>query len=324
MTQQSDPNHRTRDEVRLLSVELGVALNLNRILVPLNGDPEAEQILPYASMLADWFSGEITLLHCLPATHPARGGRPGQVQYPDAPHDRGTALASAYLEEIVSRLGPLGVKSRWGIATGRAATMITSRSVTSSSGIIAVGTTARSRYHRLFFTGLLDDLWKLTAVPLLIVNADLEAAEEALPQAPTKVIVPSGNGNVESAISMASAIAGASRSEVTIALSASSVNEGGSEQLNMFSSAGIKVEIARAELKLTEHLHSIQAANPGSWIVIESKMRSGFVRSLFGSNADKCVRDASGPVLVVPNQEVSHRKLLSTHGGMRNLSSAEQ
>ena len=323
MTQQSDPNHRTRDEVRRLSVELGLKLNLNRILVPLNGDPEAEQILPYASMLADWFSGEITLFHYLPATHPARGARPGQVQYPDAPHDRGTALASAYLEEIVSRLGPLGVKSRWGIATGRAATMITSRSVTSSSGIIAVGTTARSRYHRLFSTGLLDDLWKLSAVPLLIVNPNSEAAKEVLPQAPTKVIVPSGSGNIDSAISMANAIAGASRSEVTIALSGSSADEEESEQLNAFSRAGIKAEIARSDLKPTEHLHSIQAANPGSWIVIESKMRSGFVRSLFGSNGDKCVRDASGPVLVVPNQEVSHRKFLSTHDGIRNRPSSE-
>ena len=37
------------------------------------------------------------MLNTLPSTHPARGARPGQVQYPDAPHDRGTALAAAYL-----------------------------------------------------------------------------------------------------------------------------------------------------------------------------------------------------------------------------------
>ncbi|GIT19850.1 MAG: hypothetical protein CM1200mP39_26560 [Dehalococcoidia bacterium] len=124
-------------------------MNLNRVLVPQNGSPHSERILPFATMFAEWFSGEITLFHSLPATHPTRGARPRQVHYPDAPHDRGTILPSAYLEEVVSRLGPHGINCRWGIATGDTATMITSRATTSSFGIIAIATTARSRFHLL-------------------------------------------------------------------------------------------------------------------------------------------------------------------------------
>ena len=97
MAQQSELNKGTQDEIRREAVDRGNALNLNRILVPLNGSRKSEHILPFASMVADWFSGEITLFHSLPPTHPARGARPGQVHYPDAPHDRGTALAMAYL-----------------------------------------------------------------------------------------------------------------------------------------------------------------------------------------------------------------------------------
>ena len=170
MTQQIDTTSRTQDEIRRLAVGRGHSLNLDRVLVPLTGSLRSEQILPFASMLADWFAGEITLFHSLPPTHPARGARPGQVHYPDAPHDRGTALATAYLEEVVSRLSPHGVRSRWGIATGPPAKMISSRSATSSLGLVAIATAARSRPHRFFSHGLLDDLWRTTSVPLLIVN----------------------------------------------------------------------------------------------------------------------------------------------------------
>ena len=90
--QQLDRNPRTQDQIRRDAVDRGNVLDLNRILVPLDGAYKSEQILPFASMIADWFSGEITLFHSLPSTHPARGARPGQVQYPDAPHDRGTGL----------------------------------------------------------------------------------------------------------------------------------------------------------------------------------------------------------------------------------------
>ena len=160
MSQHTDSIQLTHEDIRRDSINRGNSLNLNRVLVPLNGSQHSEQILPFATMFAEWFAGEITLFHSLPPTHPTRGARPRQVHYPDAPHDRGTILASAYLEEVVSRLGPHGIRCRWGLATGDAATMITSRATTSSFGIIAIATTARSRVHRLVKPGLLDKLWK--------------------------------------------------------------------------------------------------------------------------------------------------------------------
>lgn len=327
MTQQSELNMQTLDETRRQAVARGDALNLNRILVPLSGSHRSEQILPFASMIADWFSGEMTLFHSLPSTHPARGARPGQVHYPDAPHDRGTALAVAYLEEVVSRLGPHGVKSRWGVATGHAALMITSRSATSSFGIVALAAIPRSRSRRLFSPGLLDQLWKTTAVPLLIVNPRNVSLNGAPPRAPKSLIVPGGRRTTDSATAMVSALAGASRAVIKLILPAagSGANSAATEEnkiLDVLAEDGVVVEIENAKGKLAPQLHSIQAANPGSWIVIGSKMRSGLNRSVFGSVADILARVSTGPVVIVPDPGVMRRRMRSAHDATHDLANS--
>ena len=323
MTQQIESASQTLDNVRRLAVGRGDMLNLNRILVPLNGFRRSEQILPFASMLADWFSGEITLFHSLPSTHPARGARPGQVQYPDAPHDRGTSLAAAYLEEVVSRLGPHGVKSRWGIATGDAVSMIASRSATSSFGMVAVATTARSRPHRFVSRGLLEGLWRTTAVPLLIVNPLHANLNGLQPIPPKELIVPCSRGVADSALPIASAIAGASRSTIKIVLSKSnSTVEIQDRLINMFSNDNVEIEIIHGENKMIRQVHDLQTDNQGSWVVIGSEMRSGIARSILGSTSDMLVREAIGPIVVVPDPKVMRLRKQSAHEATRNLASS--
>lgn len=323
MTQQIESASQTLNNVRRLAVGRGDVLNLNRILVPLNGFRRSEQILPFASMLADWFSGEITLFHSLPSTHPARGARPGQVQYPDAPHDRGTSLAAAYLEEVVSRLGPHGVKSRWGVATGDAVSMIASRSATSSFGMVAVATTARSRPHRFVSRGLLEGLWRTTAVPLLIVNPLHANLNSLQPIPPKELIVPCSRGAADSALPIASAIAGASRSTIKIVLSKSnSTGEIQDQLINMFSNDNVEIEIIHGENKMVRQVHDLQTDNQGSWIVTGSEMRSGIARSILGSTSDMLVREAIGPIVVVPDPKVMRLRKQSAHEATRNLASS--
>ncbi len=325
--QQSEQNTRTLDEIRRQAVGRGDVLNLNRVLVPLNGDFRSEQILPFASMIADWFSGELTLFHSLPATHPARGARPGQVQYPDAPHDRGTALAAAYLEEVVSRLGPHAVKSRWGIATGDAAAMITSRSATSLFGIIAIAAVPRSRVQRLLSLGLLDKLWKATAAPLLIVNPHNVSLNGAPPRAPKSLILPGGRSNIESVMAIASALAGASRTLIKLVLPAAKSNtvsgaEIENKILEYFSVDSVNVEVEYAKGNLVKHVHSLQVADPGSWIITGSKMRSGFRRSILGSAADRLARGAVGPIIIVPDPKVMRRRMQLAHDATHDLAAS--
>ncbi|MDA0596599.1 MAG: universal stress protein [Chloroflexi bacterium] len=323
MIQHTDSTSRTQNEIRRLAVGRGVALNLDRILVPLNGYRRSEQILPFSSMLAEWFEGETTLFHTLPPTHPARGARPGQVQYPDAPHDRGASLASAYLEEVVSRLGPHGVKSRWGIATGDPAPMISSRSATSSFGMVAIAATARSRPHRFFSPGLLDHLWRTTSVPLLIVNPLHATLNGEPPQPPKTIIVPCTRSAVDSALPFVSAIAGASRSTVRVVLTKSaSSGEMEDELINKFTNDEVHVEIQHVADNLVQQVLGLQSENTGSWIVSGSRMRSGLTRSMFGSFADSIARDATGPVVVVPDAKVMRQRERAAHELTRDLPSS--
>ena len=320
MSQQPETKPRTEDEVRRLAVDRGHALSLNRILVPLDGRRASEQILPFASMIAEWFSGEMTLFHSLPPTHPARGARPGQVQYPDAPHDRGTSLAAAYLEEVFSRLGPHGVKARWGLATGHPAPMIASRSTASSFGIVALARSPRTRTVRLFAPGLLEELWKSTAVPLLIVNPFQISLNGTTPHPPKSLIYPYQAGGMDSATPLISALAGASRSSVTIVTSTSRRDQQGEKALiSAFEADGISTETEHSEDDVTEHIRSLQGDNPGSWIVVGSKMRSGLRRSIFGSVADRLARDATGPMIVVPDKDVRERRLKDARKATREL-----
>ncbi len=323
MTQQQDSMPRTQDESRRSAVDRGRAMNMDRILVPLNGYRRSEQILPYASMLADWFNGEITLFHSLPSTHPARGARPGQVHYPDAPHDRGAALAAAYLEEVVSRLGPHGVKSRWGIATGEVATMITSRSATSSFGIVAIATAVRSRAHRFISAGLLDDLWKTTSVPLLIVNPHHVTLNGEPPVAPKTMIVPCTQGTSDAALPVASALAGASKSNVKIILAKSALTGEIEDRLiNFFTADGVRVEIENGSKNFVGQVLKNQAENKGSWVIVGSKMRSGLRRTILGSVADMLAREAIGPIIVAPDPKVMSQRKRSAHDATRDLASS--
>ncbi len=320
MSQYKNATEQTSRDARSDSVNRGSSLNLNRVLVPLNGSQDSEQILPFATMFAEWFSGEITLFHSLPPTHPARGARPQQVHYPDAPHDRGAILASAYLEEVVSRLNPHGISCRWGIATGDAATMITSRATTSGFGMIAIATTARSKAHRLVSPGLLDKLWKTTTAPLLIINPHHKEFMTEPVKAPQTLIIPRNHRGSDSVLPIASAMAGASRSSIKIVEKKSKASrKDESEILNYFSTKGINAEIVQVDGNFTKKIHKIQADDPGSWILVGSRMRSGIRRSILGSISDKLARKAVGPVVVVADSKVIKQRTRASHKATKAL-----
>ena len=242
------------------------------------------------------------------------------MHYPDAPHDRGTILASAYLEEVVSRLGPHGISCRWGLATGDAATMITSRATTSSFGIIAIATTARSRVHRLIKPGLLDQLWKTTAAPLLIVNTHHENLNSDARKTPKTLIIPRHHRSSDSVLPIASAMAGASRSSIKIVEKKSRTNsKNESEIFNYFSSRGIDAEIVQVDGNFTRQIHKLQADDPGSWILVGSKMRSGIRRTILGSIADRLAREAVGPIVIVADSKVTKQRTNASHKATKAL-----
>ena len=125
---------------------------------------------------------------------------------------------------------------------------------------------------------------------------------------------------MDSATPLISALAGASRSSVTIVTSTSRRDQQGEKALiSAFEADGISTETEHSEDNVTEHIRSLQGDKPGSWIVVGSKMRSGFRRSIFGSVADRLARDATGPMIVVPDKDVRERRLKDARKATREL-----
>ena len=194
------------------------------------------------------------------------------------------------------------------------------RSASSSFGLVAIARSPRTRALRVFAPGLLEELWRLTVSPLLIVNPIQVSLNGTTPHSPESIIFPYDIGATKSAIPLASALAGASRSSVTIVVSASSTNpEVENELLSAFEADGIAVDIDRAEENLVEHVHILQVEREGSWIIAGSKMRSGISRSILGSTADKLARDATGPMIVVPDGKVKKQRFKTAKSSTREM-----
>ena len=98
--------------------------------------------------------------------------RSGNVSYPDEQHDRGEILAKSYLEAIIDTIAPQGIKARWGISTGSESEMIISRTESNSIGVIAIATKLKSKIRRVFLNNLLNELFRKTNVPVLVINTN--------------------------------------------------------------------------------------------------------------------------------------------------------
>ena len=118
-------------------------------------------------------------------------------------------------------------------------------------------------------------------------------------------------------------VAGASRSSVKIVLPKSISTDGTEDQIiSMFANDGINVEIIPGEKNMIDQVRKLQTDNPGSWSIVGSKMRSGLLRSVFGSTADTLAREAVGPIVVVPDPSVMRQRKRSAQEATRNMASS--
>ena len=299
-----------------------------RILVPLDGRERAERVLPLALRVAKWFDAELTLFHVLSPMRtvlagsgvPAAGPQPaGGIQYPDELHDRGLSLGSAYLDQVVARLNERGVQARTGIVAGAAANMIAARATAGRLGLIAMTTTARPPFLRLFRRGTLRGVWPLAPVPLLVLGDNFILGEHARALNPGGLVVPlDGSRAAEWGLLYARRVAQAAGLPVTLLRSIyrppfAGLDSSGpgpaaggdaerylSERAEDLRSHGIEVD---TRLSYSDPAHALadeQRGDPSRMVVMASRMRRGWQRALLGSGADEVIRASRGSVMVIP------------------------
>ena len=287
-------------------------LDLSRVLVPLDGFPAGEFALSYASVFAECFGSNILLFHVLPPAHPVHQVRGAPVRYPNALRDRGAILANSYLQQVAAKLQPFGINAQWSVATGNTAELISMRSVIGGFGLIVLAVKMQSRKHRRPIAKLAVEVWQSTAVPVLLVDPDVSANDESFGEQPGRLLVPlHPRDRGREALDMAEAIATRSGAPVTIVCSRPPRGE---------TPRHIEAQVSRMlELDLDTDLHvssedilptldRLQEEHQGSWIVIKSKMGSGFSRPFNASGTDQVVRYARGPVLAIPSESIARKR----------------
>jgi len=276
--------------------EMILNLNLDRILLPLDGSLESEISIPYAAMLSRWFSGEIMLLHVLPENPIAAVERSGNVSYPDEQHDRGEILAKSYLEAIIDTIAPQGIKARWGISTGSESEMIISRTESNSIGVIAIATKLKSKIRRVFFNNLLNELFRKTNVPVLVINTD-NIDVKILKPSPPKVIISQVNKSIsDENINRIIAICVGSKAKLIFISKKNKKSENflPSKLMNL-------VEKNEIEYEINYEINKINKLSDDFWTISTLSKYSGINRIIHDSFSFETLKKSKTPTIILPN-----------------------
>jgi nucleotide-binding universal stress UspA family protein len=142
----------------------------HRVLVPLDGSPLAEAVLPFVSRLARPLGLEIALLRVVPMVTPkiVQGGTRPIIL------DQGERLreeAEAYLRGVAAGLAADGFPVSTTVRTGEAAPEIVAGARECQADLIGMMTHGRTGLGRLFFGSVAEAVLRHAAVPVFVVRA---------------------------------------------------------------------------------------------------------------------------------------------------------
>ena len=140
----------------------------NRILVPLDGSPVAEAVLPQAEMLAKCSDAEIVLLSVV--VYPS-------VDYyiPDpamaiSVHMEQQNASKKYLWHVADELRAQGLHVRTELCEGPVAEAILDYADSTQSDLIAMSTHGRSGFGRFLLGSVAEKVVRSAKVPVLLVR----------------------------------------------------------------------------------------------------------------------------------------------------------
>ena len=140
---------------------------ITRIMVPLDGSPLAESVLPYVEELAQKMSLDVLLVQVVRPLHLF-----WMDHYPAGvaeEHEAVESHAKAYLGEIAARLAGGGLNVQWQLLVGHPATTIIELARETPHDIIAVATHGRSGISRWAMGSVAEALIRSTGDPVMVV-----------------------------------------------------------------------------------------------------------------------------------------------------------
>ena len=144
--------------------------HINRVLLPLDGTNEGEQMLPYALAMAELCDAELVLLHVAFSPLPLVLSAVGPVPIAN---DYTSTEESSYLERILGSMPPT-VRARAAIGSGtRPGDAILEDAARENVDLIAMATHGRSGWARVAYGSIAEHVLRHADVPVLMKRVNL-------------------------------------------------------------------------------------------------------------------------------------------------------
>jgi nucleotide-binding universal stress UspA family protein len=276
-----------------------------RILVPLDDSPEASVALPYAAALATPGT-EIVLLTVVPSATDADAARAG-------------------LETAAQRLRVAGQTVRTEVVTGDPARCIVDMAADLRAEMIVIASHGRGAFGRLIYGSVADQVGRESPVPVMVVRF---RQVQPGPVGVTRLVVPlDGSSRAEAALPVATTISRRLGTPILLVrvvdpadLMPPAVGVGEAIPFEIYDEAEKELEQeARRYLdtvaqKLREQGLPVassmlmgspasaieEATHLGDVLVLSSHERTGVMRWLLGSVAERLTREDEAPVILAP------------------------
>ncbi|MCP4536803.1 MAG: universal stress protein [Chloroflexi bacterium] len=159
---------------------------LNHILVPLDGSPLAECVLPHAVALAQAFDARVTLLQVLGRTR-----SPSRIQSIDplSWHIH-KAESASYLDGLVPRLQKAGLQVEKALLDGRAAERIVEFAHAQNVSLIILSSHGKSGLSGWNISGVVQKIILRACIPTMIVRAYQSVSNDLTGLRYKRVLVP--------------------------------------------------------------------------------------------------------------------------------------
>jgi len=291
-----------------------------QILVPLDGSPLAEAVLPHATVFAKAYGAQLVLMGVVdPAGLEVHED---YQRYVSPLVERGQEWFRLYLEEAADRRQREGVSTRTEVAVGPVPETISAYAERSSIDLIAMSTHGRSGPERWMLGSVTDRVLHHCHTPMLIIRPTEQGAPP--PTVKTLIVPLDGSDLGEAALPYARDVARQMKLRAVLVevVSPGLATYGEAEAFSGFPEemighmeataaeylAGIaerfladgsqcdtKVLVGPVSASLTEFAKT----EPASLIAMSTHGRSGVARTVLGSVADRMVRSSGDAVLVV-------------------------
>ena len=275
-----------------------------RILVPLDGSPLAEQVLAWVGILAKGMQSRVELLRVI---------EPPPQDLPDSahgiyPHRVFASIASHaqdYLEGLAIPLRQNGLSVSSIVREGSPASSIASEGAKEPDTLIAMTTHGRSGISRWLLGSVTDKVLHATTNPLLMVRAyDQENPPEAV-NLQTIIVPLDGSSLAEQALPHAVSLAKALKLRVLLVRVTPSLEDARvmqylhqvQEKLNNQRVSSVEERLLKGHA--ADAIVGLARETPHSLVAMTTHGRSGVGRWLLGSIADRVVRHSRDLVLMI-------------------------